>query len=532
MSALVQYLTFLKNSRERNEKKEKTANLLPGFAPKVTGALKETEKKEGLTRVLTDAAQTNESNQNILPRVDVAAKASASMSAPAFTQAVSNPGRGHNTSVPRPQTQQQPTSIPRVMEGIESFSDRNDPRAGTLLDKRSGVKFARNTGIADVDGEIYVNTDDVELLSKLGFDYSCEEYLGLEKTGEVLDVYSYIEKVAGVPKEVAKLVDDKKAFSAEYLKDMGYTVPRGYEVKGDLVCPVEKTEQSFQQDEKEGKESSEKTAAADPAQTILITGHSGAGKSTLGKALAEKLNLPLHRVDAHPEFKEYVTRDNEHWKNSLTPGTREYEHYTDLVNRANRDTLKTSDPAAIIEGAQLGHLSPKELAKYRAHIVVGGDVEQSIAQRIQRAIDKAAKKGITLSPEEIELRKVKSKLVADYWHPGIEKFRKLPGVLSYNHTEHQIDPLVEQLKQLMGKKAELNKSSATDVQLKSSNIDSVGHDKKTKLLEVLFRNGAQYEYKDVPRGIYSRLIKAKSPGKFFNKHIKRDNRFEYSKIDK
>lgn len=325
------------------------------------------------------------------------------------------------------------------------FNQKNREVRGSLL--------ARNTGIADIDGEIYVNGSDVELLGKLGFDLSESRYLGLEKTGEVLDVYSYIEKVAGVPKEVAKLIDAGKAFSGEYLKDMGYSVPKGYEVKGDLVCCVEKTGQSFQQTGKEEKESSEKTAAADPAQTILITGHSGSGKTTLSRQLAEKLGIPVRRVDAHRGWDNYIRGDDKRWKETLTPGTKEHSYFTNLVNRATRDTLKNAPTAGIIEGTQLGHLSPEELAKFKAHIVAGGTRDQSIAQRIQRSVDKASKQGVTFSPEEMAAKKIKAEYVANFWEPGVEKFRKLPGVLNYNHSEHQIDPLVEQLKHLMGKQA-------------------------------------------------------------------------------
>jgi ATPase subunit of ABC transporter with duplicated ATPase domains len=129
-----------------------------------------------------------------------------------------------------------------------------------------------------------------------------------------------------------------------------------------------------------------KQAAADPAQSILVTGHSGAGKTTLAQTIAEKLGLPLHSVDKHPEFKEYVTKDDHgRWQKSLTPGTDEHKFYTDLVHRANKHTIDNSPPASIIEGSQLGHMTPEELAKYRAHILVGGDPEQSIAQRIARS---------------------------------------------------------------------------------------------------------------------------------------------------
>lgn len=456
MSVLVQYLKFLKSSPAGNEKKEKTA-ALPGYEPQVTGEMPNKKKDEGeLTAPITEhglAKQETPKNINTFATKPVAMRSESSAAVPAFTQPVANPGRGYNTGVPQPQAQQQPTKIPRVLARIPMANSVTDPKSGTLLDKQGSLGYSRNTGISDVEGEIYVNSNDVELLGKLGFEYSEGEYLGLEKTSEVLDVYSYIEKVAGVPKEVAKLIDDKKAFSAEYLKDMGYSVPKGYEVKGDLVCPVEKTEESSKQTGKEEKGSSEKTAAANPAQTILITGHSGSGKTTLSRQLAEKLGIPVRRVDAHRGWDNYIRGDDKRWKETLTPGTKEHSYFTNLVNRATRDTLKNAPTVGIIEGTQLGHLSPEELAKFKAHIVVGGTRDQSIAQRIQRSVDKASKQGITFSPEEMAAKKIKAEYVANFWEPGVEKFRKLPGVLNYNHSEHQIDPLVEQLKQFMGKQA-------------------------------------------------------------------------------
>jgi cytidylate kinase len=334
--------------------------------------------------------------------------------------------------------------VPDAINAVRDFNEEINTKAerNRQFESRNrevrGSLQARNTGISNVDGETYVNSGDAELLGKLGFDLSESEYEMLEKTSEVLDLYSYIEKIAGVPKEVAKLIDSGKAFSAEYLKEMGYNIPKGYEVKGDLCCPSEKTE---------------KTAAADPAQTILITGHSGSGKTTLSRQLAEKLGIPVRRVDAHRGWDNYIRGDDKRWKETLTPGTKEHSYFTNLVNRATRDTLKNAPTAGIIEGTQLGHLSPEELAKFKAHIVAGGTRDQSIAQRIQRSVDKASKSGVTFSPEEMDTKRIKAKYVADFWEPGVEKFRKLPGVINYNHTEHQVDPLVEQLRALMSKES-------------------------------------------------------------------------------
>jgi hypothetical protein len=74
--------------------------------------------------------------------------------------------------------------------------------------------------------------------------------------------------------------------------------------------------------------------------------------------------------------------------------------------------------------------------------------------------DKAAKKGIAFSPEQLAKKREESKLVADSWHPGMEKFKKIPGVINYNHTEHQIEPLIKKLQGLL-KKADLTSTAPT-----------------------------------------------------------------------
>jgi len=298
-------------------------------------------------------------------------------------------------------------------------------------------KMARNTGIVDVDGETYVNASDVELLGKLGF--VIENYSELEKTSEVLDLYSYIEKVAGVPKSVAKAVDKGEAFSGSLLEDMGYSVPKGYEIKGDLCCPKEKK------------------AAADPSQTILLTGHSGSGKTTLSKLLSEKLNIPVHRVDAQESWdawRDSVKDRPDYEKKTLQHGTAENKHYNKIVKQVLGKALKSINGPAILEGTQVTSLSPKALEKFKAHVYVGGPLEQSFKQRMARAEQKALQKGQPLTEEDKNRRHEEAKSIAGYWEPGMEKFKKTPGVINYNHTEHQIEPLVKKLQGLLKNAAE------------------------------------------------------------------------------
>lgn len=56
--------------------------------------------------------------------------------------------------------------------------------------------------------------------------------------------------------------------------------------------------------------------------------------------------------------------------------------------------------------------------------------------------------------------------------------------------------------------------------VQSSNLHSVGYDPEGKTLEIEFRSGAVYQYKDVPLNIYRALMAASSKGKYFNSYIR------------
>ena len=81
-------------------------------------------------------------------------------------------------------------------------------------------------------------------------------------------------------------------------------------------------------------------------------------------------------------------------------------------------------------------------------------------------------------------------------------------------------------------KSILSKKAAVSHELKSSNIKAVGYDKKEQELEVHFHSGGEYKYKDVPKSLFDRIRRVKSPGKFLNKHIKKDNKYVYEKLKK
>ena len=65
-------------------------------------------------------------------------------------------------------------------------------------------------------------------------------------------------------------------------------------------------------------------------------------------------------------------------------------------------------------------------------------------------------------------------------------------------------------------------------QIESSNLVGTEYDTATKKLVVEFKNGAKYEYEDVPHQLYTGFRSSESQGKFFNSEISK--KFKYKKL--
>lgn len=63
----------------------------------------------------------------------------------------------------------------------------------------------------------------------------------------------------------------------------------------------------------------------------------------------------------------------------------------------------------------------------------------------------------------------------------------------------------------------------------SSNIESIGYDETTQILEVAFLTGAIYQYYGVPDQLYQGLMSASSKGTYLNQYIKKGG-FAYSQV--
>jgi len=54
----------------------------------------------------------------------------------------------------------------------------------------------------------------------------------------------------------------------------------------------------------------------------------------------------------------------------------------------------------------------------------------------------------------------------------------------------------------------------------STTMRAVGYDQTKRVLEVEFQSGALYQYLDVPRVIFQKLLNAESKGRYFNHEIR------------
>lgn len=65
------------------------------------------------------------------------------------------------------------------------------------------------------------------------------------------------------------------------------------------------------------------------------------------------------------------------------------------------------------------------------------------------------------------------------------------------------------------------------IEVRSSNIKSIGYDEANKILEIEFVKGKVYRYANVPMDTYESLMRCDSAGVYFASFIK--GKYEYEK---
>jgi gluconate kinase len=166
------------------------------------------------------------------------------------------------------------------------------------------------------------------------------------------------------------------------------------------------------------------------AQHIFVTGACGAGKSTLGRALSSQLQLPLHRLDDDPDFRQMLPY--EPYLHRLTDPQR-YARWQALRRHLVHEAVKLHQPH-IIEGTHI--LAAPELTTGYRRILVDTSLHQIIRQYLVRDRAKYAEDPVRYADRHVgasgsvaaRQRALRARQIYESLRPEIDAFRHLPGV--------------------------------------------------------------------------------------------------------
>jgi hypothetical protein len=102
--------------------------------------------------------------------------------------------------------------------------------------------------------------------------------------------------------------------------------------------------------------------------------------------------------------------------------------------------------------------------------------------------------------------------------PSLSEIEELALALSEDQRATLAATLIESLSNT-DPDEDVGKGALRFNRVRSSMLRRVRYDPKHKVLDVVFRTGETYRYKDVPVEEYNKLMKAKSHGKYMRVHI-------------
>jgi hypothetical protein len=166
------------------------------------------------------------------------------------------------------------------------------------------------------------------------------------------------------------------------------------------------------------------------AQHIFITGACGAGKSTLGRALSSQLQLPLHRLDDNPDFRQMLEYEPD--LNRLTDPQR-FARWQALRRHLVHEALKLPQPH-VIEGTHI--LAAPKLTTGHRRILVDTLLLQIVRQHLARDRAKYAEDPAHYADRHAgapgaaaaRQRALRARQIYEGLRPEIDAFRQLPGV--------------------------------------------------------------------------------------------------------
>jgi curved DNA-binding protein CbpA len=122
--------------------------------------------------------------------------------------------------------------------------------------------------------------------------------------------------------------------------------------------------------------------------------------------------------------------------------------------------------------------------------------------------------GVTESAELQELKSSYRSLMKN-WHP--DKFQDSEA--SKLEAEEKSKTIIEAYHFLVSIAPETRDQSFAEYTLTTTTSAIADFEYKSQVLKISFMDGSEYEYFDVPKAIYVKLINADSPGRFARRHI-------------
>ena len=128
--------------------------------------------------------------------------------------------------------------------------------------------------------------------------------------------------------------------------------------------------------------------------------------------------------------------------------------------------------------------------------------------------------------EATELQELKTNYrgLMKTWHP--DKFQDESRV----EAEEKSKTIIEAYHFLVSIAPETRGQSITEYTLTTTSSNIADFEYKSQVLKITFFDGNIYEYFDVPKAVYVKLVNADSPGRFARRHI--FNEYVYRSLSK
>jgi hypothetical protein len=131
--------------------------------------------------------------------------------------------------------------------------------------------------------------------------------------------------------------------------------------------------------------------------------------------------------------------------------------------------------------------------------------------------------GATKSTDLRELKSMYRNLMKE-WHP--DKFEG--NEEEATNAEAKSKAIIEAYHYLVSVSPETIASQLPDYTITTNTSAIVDYEFKNTLLKIIFANGSSYEYFDVPKAVYVRLVNTDKPVRFAKRHIYHE--FQYRKL--